>query len=346
MENTGTIRQGTDQREPGSLRLADLSMLVVGFAIVFCLPWLYYPTERISIGNAPMPGWVVCLLVVRETAQKAGLILTPVVLARRVRYGGFPRPAEWLAILVGLPMLYEVIQRAGWVKRFARWYLVDFRSASGGAIPPLLHEPYPNTGIGFGNVRYYGYEGFPVGFTPGEEVRIWGWFATILLLLIATALVVGWKRIPNWAKTGLLWLAALVWVAGVTYLLFAELGRASRVTAEWSDLPSGIVVQIAFGLGRLPESLLYGLPIVAVLFGVRRGVYRSWVWTEWLGATTALLAMPLGAAIYWYADLVNRSDPIAVTRLGVQSLQLVAAGLISWMIVKHLGWARTEPADS
>lgn len=56
--------------------------------------------------------------------------------------------------------------------------------------------------------------------------------------------------------------------------------------------------------------------------------------------------MPIGTVIYWYADLINRSDPIAVTRLGVQSLQLVAAGLIGWMIVKHLDGARTELADS
>lgn len=156
------------------------------------------------------------------------------------------------------------------MKRFARWYLVDLRYALGIPVPPLLHGEYPNTGFAFGDVRYWDYEGFPIGFSPGEEGRIWGWFATILLLLICTVLVLHRKRIPSWVKSGFLWLAALVWVAGVTYLLFAELGQASRVMAKWSGLPSGIVVQLAFALGRLPESLLYGLPVVAVLFDLQR----------------------------------------------------------------------------
>ena len=154
MENTGTIRQGTESaqawltqtRRPvdAGCRLRD--RFLSALAQLSDRADLDRQRTDARIGRMPFgrsrdgpEGWL-------DTR-------TPVVLAGLSGYGGFPRPAEWLAILVGLPMLYEVIQRTGWVKRFARWYLVDFRSASGGAIPPLLHEPYPNTGIGFGDVR-------------------------------------------------------------------------------------------------------------------------------------------------------------------------------------------------
>ena len=246
-------------------------MLVVGFALAFSLPRLYHLADRISIGSLPMPGWVVCLFVIREAAMKGGLALAPVIVARRARYGGLPRPSDWLAILIVLPLLHEVIQRSDWMKRFARWYLVDVRPSLGYPVPSLLHASHPGAAILFGDVGYFGYEGFPIDFTPGEEGRLLGWFMTILLLMIFTALGLGWKRIPGWAKTGLLWLAALTWLAGVTSLLSVGLGRASQAIAGWIGLPSSIIFQIALGLGCLPEGLLFGVPVVAALFDVRRG---------------------------------------------------------------------------
>lgn len=346
MEDPDTNPRASGRNEPTSFSLADLSMLVIGFALAFSLPQLHHLADRITIYDLPMPGWVVCLLAFREAAMKGGLILAPVIVARRAQYGGLPRSADWLAILVVLPLLHELIQRSDWIKRFARWYLVDLRSSLGYPAPPLMHERYPSRGIMFGKVIRFGYEGFPIDFTPGEEGRIWGWFATILLLVISTSLGLGWKRTPAWAKTALLPLMALTWLAGVTYLLFPGLGRTSHAIAAWTGLPSGIIFQIALGLGRLPENLLFGIPIVAALFELRTGGSRTWAWIGWVGATIAFLSLPIDAATYWYADLINLSDPIAVTRLGVQALQLIAVGLISWMVVKTPGGAGAEPAGS
>jgi hypothetical protein len=163
MEDTCAIRGSRERREPTSITLADLSSLVVGAALAFSLPQLHHPTDRISIGNIPMPGWVACLFVIGEVAMKAGLALTPVIVARRVRYGGLPGPADWLAILVGLALLHEVVRRFEWMKRFARWYLVDFWSSLGYPVSFALDERFPGRGAMVGEQIYYGYDGFPVG---------------------------------------------------------------------------------------------------------------------------------------------------------------------------------------
>ena len=42
-----------------------------------------------------------------------------------------------------------------------------------------------------------------------------------------------------------------------------------------------------------------------------------------LGAAAAIVARLSNSVIYWYADFVNRIDPVAATRLGVNALRLV-----------------------
>jgi hypothetical protein len=346
MDDTCAIRRPREWREPTSITLADLSSLVVGAALVFRLPQLHHPTDRIRIGNFPMPGWVACLFVIGEVGMKAGLAVTPVIMARRVRYGGLPRPADWLAILFGLALLHEVVRVFEWMKRFARWYLVDFRSSLGYPVSFSPHEEFLGRVFMVGDRIYSGYDGFPAGFTPGDEYRLWGWFATVLVLGISTALGFCWKKMPGWARTGLLSLAAFAWLAGVTYLLTASLVRASESISERIRLPSSIVVQMALGVGALPEGLLFGVPILAVLLDLRRRAVRSWAWTEWVGAATALIAPPADVVINWYPDLINRTDPVAATRLTVQALRLVTVVLSSWVIVKSVGRTGTTSHGS
>jgi hypothetical protein len=330
---------------PTPLTLADLSMLVVGFAVVFSLPQLHYPSDRVTIDNISMPGWIAWLIVIQEVALKGGLVLAPVIVARCARYGELPRPADWSAILLGLRSLDEVIQRGEWMKRFARWYLFDFRPALGYPVPSLPHERYPSRGLKFRGVIMYGYDGFPSDFTPGDESRLWGWCALILLMMISAALWLGWNWMSGWAKTALLSLASLTWVSGVTYLLFAGLGRASLAISGWTGLTSSVVVPIGSGLGSLPAGVLLGVPVVAVLHDLGMGGGKSWAWTERVGMMIALIALPIGSVIYWYADLINRSDPSAQARLGVNFIQLIAVILISWAVVKGLRGARLDPVS-
>ncbi len=232
------------------------------------------------------------------------------------------------------------------MKRFARWYLVDFRSSLGYPVSFSPHGRFRSRADLVGDQIYSGYDGFPAGFTPGDEYQLWGWFATVLLLGISAALGFGRKRMPGWAKTGLLAVAAFTWLAGVTYLLTPGLVRASEAISERIRLPSSIAMEIALGVGALPEGLLLGVPIVAVLLDLRRGTVRIWAWTGWVGAATALFALPTGMVIYGFADLINRTDPLATTRLTVQALRLIIVVLSSWVIVKSVGWAGTTSHGS
>lgn len=103
-------------REPRWLTVVDLLMLVVGFAPVLGLPKIHHLDDTvIHIGAQPIPEvpWQGYFLVLGEIVRKCGLILVPVIMARRLRYGGLPHPAEWLAILVALLWVPEGIERSG-----------------------------------------------------------------------------------------------------------------------------------------------------------------------------------------------------------------------------------------
>jgi hypothetical protein len=208
MDGECAMQEAREPSEPISITLAELSALVLGSALAFSLPQMHLLTDQITIGNIPMPEWVAWLFVIGEVAMKVGLAFTPVILARRARYGGLPRPAEWLSILVALALLHEVVQRSGWIKALARWYIVDLRSRLGYAVPFPVHETFPGGRITVAD----GYDGLPAGFTAGDAYRLWGWFATVLLLGVSAALGFGRKRMPGWAKTGLLSVAALTWL--------------------------------------------------------------------------------------------------------------------------------------
>jgi hypothetical protein len=339
MDDTNAVRGKTERREPVSVTLADLSALVVGSALAFSLPQLHYPTDRITIDKIPMPVWVTYLFVIAEVAMKCGLALAPVIVARRARYGGLPRPADWLSILVGTALLHEVIQRFEWMKRFAKWYVVDFRPSLGFPASFLPQERLPGSVTAVGGSTGSAYDGFPADFIPGDEYRLWGGFAMVILLGVSIALAVRWKQMPGWAMTGLLSLAAFTWLAGVNYLLAFGANLVSQSVAEGITLRPDIVRQVALGVATLPEGLLFGVPVVAMLLEFRSGTTKNWSWTTWVGGAIVLFALPSGVMIAWYVDLVTGAQPLAATRLTVQAVRLVAIGLSSWVIAWRVGWA-------
>src|SRR4051812_13856610 len=120
MDDECAMQEVRERSEPISITLADLSALVFGSALAFSLPRMHLLTDQITIGNIPMPVWVAWLFVIGEVASRVGLAFIPVILARQARYGGLPRPAEWLSILVALALLHEAVQRSGWIKALAR----------------------------------------------------------------------------------------------------------------------------------------------------------------------------------------------------------------------------------
>jgi hypothetical protein len=328
-----------ERREPISITLADLLALVVGAALAVSLPQLHWPSDRITISNVSMPSWVAWLFVIAEAAMKVGLALVPVILARRARYGGLPKPADWLTILVALILLHEVVQRWEWQNRLARWCLVDLRIRLG----YLPHAAYDQSIGGMqGDRPMYVYAGAPVDFTPGDEYLLWGWLAALLSLPLSLVLFFRWKTLPGGAKTALLLTVAFTGPVALNSLGSPGLIRGFEIIAARAKFSSETAVQLALCVARAPEALLLCVPVVAILVELRRRETTRWVWTKLIGATAAVLAISAWMVIYWYADLVNGRDPLASTRIIVNSLGLVVVALVSWLIVDHAGWAGTR----
>ncbi len=339
VDSPHTIQNARKRPEPRSMTLADLSALVLGCALAVWLPQMHFPHDQITIYNILMPKWVAWLFVITEVLMKVGVALIPVILARRVRYGGLPTAADWLSIVVALPILDEVVRRLEWSKRLARWYVVDFQRSLGNSVafPPGRRHINGRGGITIGDVTYVGYDGFPAGFRPGDQYRLWGWLATGLLVLILALLTFGWKRIPGWAKTGLLALAAFTSLAGVTYLVTPGLVRASTAMLEHLTLPSSISVQLAIGVANTPTGLLFAVPIVAKLADLKTGRTDKWVWTGWIGSSAAMITLLTSQVIYLYADSANRADPTSWARSSAEALRLVVISVASWLIIKRIG---------
>jgi hypothetical protein len=345
MDGDRRTEESTERREPIWLTLADLCALVLGCALALFLPQMHFPTDRVAVAGFPMPNWVVWLFVIAKFAMRAGLALTPVIVARRARYGGVPRPADWLAVAVGLTLLLEFAHRTQWMKRLALWYLVEVRSSLGWTVSFQPRVP----GAIVQHDQPLDYDDFPADFTPGDEHALCGWFTGLLFLTISAALVVGWKRSPGWAKTVLISAAAFTFATSTSCIQPGVYGKSLTIAepiGPFSCVTREIIGQIAVALATLPLGLLYGIPVVAVLTQLRRVSIKSWIWTGCLGTITAFIAFVSDFVIYSYVDLVNGSDPVALPRLVARALRLVVIALTCWVIVTHLRWTRHKVSRS
>ncbi len=337
--------------EPRGFTLIDLSMLVVGFAIVFAMPLLPDDWNSTEFWLPSVFTWLVYAYI---AIQKSGLILIPVILARRARYGGWPQPAEWLALLVGLPNLHELIDGAGWAKGFARWYLVVLRPRLGDPVPRLMHQEWPNDNRWFPG----GYWGFPVDFTAGDEHRIWGGFAAILLLGVLMALGITRRKLPDWIQTAFLLGAILIWQEGLAVQLEALLGRTFHWWAGHAEVSPGFLSNLALGLAGLPESLVFAVPIVGALAQWRRGRQRSWSWVGWSGILLACLLLILRVGLIFQGNLMIFHDGTspslrvvrwaierAVSNRDIEVVQWAISGALGVWIARRFGNTRPGTTD-
>jgi hypothetical protein len=99
--------RGDGQRpEPRWITLADLVVIVAGFALVMAIP------SRASGWPPFLPPptrWFLTVIGGRGLAEGFGVVLALVVLFRRGRYGGPVRPAEWLALGLASLWLLDVL---------------------------------------------------------------------------------------------------------------------------------------------------------------------------------------------------------------------------------------------
>jgi len=106
--------------EPSTTTIADLVALVAGVALAAALEWYSGWSSQLGMGASPAPQWYVLLSYLNEGVRKGFVAMIPVVVARRIRYGGPVRPAEFLALCFGasrLVLSFERIPSLGLVVR-------------------------------------------------------------------------------------------------------------------------------------------------------------------------------------------------------------------------------------
>jgi hypothetical protein len=309
--------------EPRGLTLADLVALVVGSALAVAAPW---PFEMPAPGTGNFGPWLGTLSFFQSASlalERACLALLPVVLARRIRYGGFARPAEFLVAACGMPSFDQVAE-------YLRFTVLEtLHSATGRKSPlaVLAHDWERLSRVG--------------------RWELWhastNWDRTVELLVLAcgcaAALAIGRRRLPGWAKTALVLLA---WLGFLRTLFVA--GQWLDDSASEGGFGAGLFGLLAsLVLFLVPLRLFYDVPACAVWHRLRKGRGPRLTWLEWAAMIFAgfyLLASypvyftPFYPTWYWGWNLGFWPATIAAPLI---ALRISRRRLVGWwgMEVRH-----------
>jgi hypothetical protein len=246
-----------DRPEPLGVTVADLVALVLGVALAMALPW---PPGR------PWNGPRAALQFTAQAAARSALALLPVVLARRVRYGGLARPAEFLAAACGLAQLPVAIGHLIFTLRtgFDPWSNWDGPALDGDEV--LRREELWNAW------QEQIHQQWPVAMLP-------------VTCLAALALALGGRRWPGWLGTVLLlltWLglsrAALAILPGY---FSPEMPGNGTATGRLLD---ALVYSVAF---LVPFKLFFDVPAGAAWHRLRSVRAPRPSWLEWVALGSA-----------------------------------------------------------
>ena len=116
MDGLAVETVSTTRDEPRGMTVADLLVLVAGCAGFLVLPWFGFQPGEVAWlrAGADWEGFYTVTGTLGEGAERLALVLTLVVIARRIRYGGVARPGEYLLGYVALHLL--LTPRAGMLK--------------------------------------------------------------------------------------------------------------------------------------------------------------------------------------------------------------------------------------
>jgi hypothetical protein len=295
------------------MTLADMGVMVAAVAVVMTLPW------RASGLYSDLPAQAALLyfglIGGLRLSMGFGLVLAFVVIFRHARYGGWVRPAGWLALVIAsLDLLNAVPNLDEAVNAYyaavgsteldfgvARWLISAPAAAGAGVVA---------AGLVFLRRRARFESRFTsvltaVGILCGLFLWFWG-------PCEAARLQLPWLLIPSPAGNLSTW------------------GWRAPVVLALRDL-----------VANAPIGLTCGLPAAATVRGWRddrrRGRARGWIWTEWAAIVDAVLvALATGAwaAVLGPPDLFQRSP-----------FWILSVGLLSWWISGLFGNTR-EPADA
>ena len=281
--------------EPTSNTVADLVALVVGVALAASLEWYSgWYSRQAWLGFSP-PGWFVVLIYFNEATRKGLLAMVPVILSRRIRYGGPIRPAEFPALSDGFYRL---------LVSFERW------PALGLIIPPT-----PGVGTTFPSVDI-------------DRYRLW-----MLICLVFCGLALGLaatlrRRLAPWAL-GVLLASALATSAGVEQ--FSKMGRDAILDQvqlpRWGVILLDRILNVPFAaIGLLPMTWAWSAAI--------RGGRGRWTWVEKACLGMATLGY-LGMKAQSYIRTASGPNPSRLLELvATDAAQLIVASGICFVLAR------------
>jgi drug/metabolite transporter superfamily protein YnfA len=305
--------EGGPRVQPRRIALLDLMVVVAGVAAGFAL-WPIEPRWA-EIGEYNLRQGGSCPSIYLTAVGPIlilGLATAAAIVAGRFRHGGWPRPAEWLALALAARLFATAILRQGREDPL-------YRGAWGLSGPTTL-----------------------MVWRPGAWSNAVGWSLACLASLVLLAVV----RRKILGRAGAAWATATatMFLLGPVRMhdhlpiqlpsgaLEAYPGPITEEWWFWLRWCSGI------DLSGWPELLLFALPTTSALLGLRREGVRGRAWTEWAG-----LALAVSLATCWWLDRLSLSrwdDPSRSASLVVRGLLLVGAGAASWLILRLVGVSR------
>lgn len=295
----GSAPHERQRPEPQWFTMGDLLGLVVGAALASATLWFLSWDDPRGIGSPSSPWWLTALQLLCSGSYRAGLVLVPVVLARRANYGGVVRAAEFPIGNVGIPFLFVGLQH------------------------------WPALGVLVSN-------GPGRGFLFTSETAYWiNFLAHLSIGLMAfLAVVFGRRKLPGWALTLCLWLAWMgiqqtegLWTPGINHFLMElESYRLRRwlslglIQFPWSftvAIPMAAAIRGMLGPRAQPRTWVEWVGVVLIpmlylpaecIFLAERFAIASLSRVEFateLAATIALDATSLILSLY----LVGRIGP-------------------------------------
>ena len=282
--------------------LGAAMIAVSGLAIILAsVPQVRWVLAALPATLSTRPtGWLAAVVdavgvVLTLWAQSLGAPLAVAVLVRSARTGLPPRPAEWLGPVVAFGVLDRLLLVFGPFNR-ALHALTGVVLDLGGLVLQLS-------------------------------------LSAVAMLAVASCLVVlrgGGRVLPAWAKVLLLGALALAVLWGPlregAVWLSSRLPTLGSLDAPW---PARFFWGFAIGLLDRPESLLLSVAAVAAWRDLRRPGRPRRRWSEWAGATVAvLLALGLVAS--------SLRAPLSAATVSAAGLDWLP-GIPCWIALLALG---------
>jgi hypothetical protein len=303
--------------EPRGVSLADLVIGVPGLAIGLALqPVRLEPTRVVQTCGfaAPVVTYSSAYWTAARVALPLALALALAIVARRARYGGWPRPSEWLGLWVALVMLDPAVAGSDHVGGPVTTRPMTYVEVRGIQVP--TREIRPTVLIDLDDER------------PLVSVLLTSAAVGALAILAARILAATVSRgLPAWAGVVLILVAGWAWLRVPIRLNPREIVRFRyswlNVRPVLQRTAFQLHIELRLALGRMAEGIIFGTLLVAALRDLWRSGRPSWRGTE-------LTAVALAAALAgcWAVDeLLLRPAPGAWVRGPVFLGWLVAVGV-------------------